>query len=215
MNAIIILGMYRSGTSLVAGLLHRLGVFMGEDFGNNSDPWHHYEDQAFVSLNQQLLTSAGGSWRKPPSVQALFRSSHPYNERIQRLLRERFKAPPWGFKDPSTCLTAPLWHSHLLLWGKPRYVIVWRERERVVASLIQRAKVRGDGTETGHLWYQLVGNYWGRVVDFHFLHHPSHHAVWYEELTNPEISEKVIHDLADFCQVSFNQDALSFIEVPE
>lgn len=214
MPIIIILGMYRSGTSLVSGLLYHMGIFMGEDFGSNDDPWPHYEDQAFVSLNQQLLTSAGGSWRNPPSIESLWTASHAYNERIQRLLRNRCSNKPlWGFKDPRTCLTVPIWHNHLLLWGKPYYIIVWRERDRVISSLIQRAKAHGDEGRTEVQWRQLVGDYWGRVVDFLFLHQPPHHAIWYEELINPATSESVVQSLADFCQVPFNPDVLSHIEV--
>jgi len=210
---IVILGMHRSGTSLVAGLLHHLGVFMGEN-DITSDPWQHYEDPTFVSLNQQLLSSAGGSWSKPPSAEAIWRFSHQYNERIQRLLRERSSFSHWGFKDPRTCLTINLWHHHLLLWSTPRYVMVWRERERIVSSLYQRAKIIGDDDRTEAEWTQLLGAYWGRVINFLSLYHPNYHAVWYEDLINPAISESIVRSLADFCDIPFNSDALSFIQVP-
>lgn len=210
MTAIVVLGMHRSGTSLVAGLLHHLGVFMGEGL-ENGDPWPHYEDPAFVSLNQSLLTSAGGSWRKPPPTESIWRFSHQCNERIQRLLRERSAHDSWGFKDPRTCLTVNLWHHHLCLWSPPRYVMVWRERERIVASLLQRAKARGDDDKTEVEWVQLVGFYWGRVLNFLSLHHPPYHAVWYDEILSRGSSEESVRELAEFCEVDYNPDVLKLI----
>lgn len=210
---IVVLGMHRSGTSLVAGLLHHLGVFMGEDFPTDDSPWCHYEDPAFVSLNQQLLTSAGGSWRNPPSLESLWRGSHNYNEQIQRLIRDRYAHNHWGWKDPRTSLTVPIWHHHLTLWpSKPKYVMVWRERETIVASLLQRARAKGDTDKTEAHWTQLTGFYWGRVINFLGVHHPSYYAIWYEQLLNPDTSELAVQSLCTFCDIPFDPAAISFIK---
>lgn len=209
---IIVLGMHRSGTSLVAGLLHRLGVFMGSDFPTDDSPWCHYEDPLFVSLNQQLLSSAGGSWRNPPALESLWRSSHAYNEQIQRLIRDRSTHDHWGWKDPRTCLTIPIWHHHTTLWSPPKYVMVWRERNHIIASLLQRAKVKGDTDKPEAHWVQLTGFYWGRVINFLNVHHPPYHAIWYEQLLDPTTAERVATDLAAFAGVPYDPSALSIIK---
>jgi len=210
MTTTVILGMHRSGTSLVAGLLHHLGIFMGEGFGNDGD-WCHYEDPAFVSLNQQLLTVAGGSWQNPPSIQSIWHSSHLYNEQIQRLLRERSVHSSWGFKDPRACLTINLWHDHLCLWEKPKYIIVWRDKDKIITSLLQRAKARGDVSRTEAQWAQLVGVYWGRLLDFIVLRNPETYSVWYEQLVDPAGNTPIVEGLADFCDVPYTASVLSFI----
>lgn len=209
---IVVLGMHRSGTSLVAGLLHHLGVFMGDEFASGENLWCPYEDPAFVSLNQQILTAAGGSWRKPPSIEAIWRASHPFNERIQRLIRDRSSHYDlWGWKDPRTCLTVALWHHHITLWSNPHYVMVWRERGKIIASLLQRAKNSGDIDLSELGLAQLTGFYWARVLNFIAINHPQYHPVWYDQLIDPSTAEQAIIDLTKFIGVSYDPSVLSFI----
>lgn len=216
MTAIVVLGMHRSGTSLIAGLLHYLGVYMGDNHTSpdESRPWGNFEDRSFVSLNQQLLTAAGGSWRKPPSTKSLWAASHPFNERIQRLIRDRSNHPLWGFKDSRTCLTASLWHHHLCLWEKPKYIMVWRDRDAIAASLIKRVVLlrypEGE-VRTEAQWGQLIGIYWARVMNFLCTYHPESHAVWFDEILCKESSAQSVQGLAKFCGVDYNPDVLSFV----
>lgn len=209
----IILGMHRSGTSLVAGLLSHLGVFMGDDFASSDRLWCSYEDPAFVTINQQILTAAGGSWRKVPSVESIWKASHPYNERIQRLIRDRQQHDLWGFKDPRTCLTISMWHHHLILWSPPpRYIVVWRERGAIVSSLLHRAIATGDADLSELELSHLTGFYWGRLLNFIAINHPQYHPVWYEQLIDPSTAEQTAQDLAAFAGVEyFDPSVLSFI----
>ena len=56
---IIVLGMHRSGTTMVARLLSHMGVFMGADVDAN------HESRLFQGLNDWLLTRAGARWDEP------------------------------------------------------------------------------------------------------------------------------------------------------
>jgi len=189
---------------------------MGDDFASNDKLWCSYEDQAFVTLNQQILTAAGGSWRKIPSVESIWKASHPYNERIQRLIRDRHTSHPhdsWGAKDPRTCLTISMWHHHLILWSPPpRYVVVWRDRNTIVSSLLHRAIATGDADLSELELSHLVGFYWSRILNFVAINHPQYHPVWYEKLIDPSTAEQAAQDLAAFAGVEyFDPSVLSFI----
>lgn len=208
---IIILGMHRSGTSLIAGILHRLGISMGDNF-TQSDPWDHYEDPVMVTLNQQLLTAAGGNWHNPPGAKKLWTSSHQYNERIQRYIRDRNNGSPWGFKDPRTCLTVNLWHHHLSFWDEPKYILVWRNKDHIIHSLVKRAREHDEEVRTEAEWSHLVGAYWGRVLDFLFLYRPDFLPVWFEQLTDSDTAESNVRAIAEFCGVEYDQDILKFIQ---
>jgi len=61
---IIILGMHRSGTSMLSGMLDRLGIDMGDDVvgRQESNPLGHFEDGDLLSLNELILAKAGGSF---------------------------------------------------------------------------------------------------------------------------------------------------------
>ena len=56
---IIIIGMHRSGTTMLAKFLGELGVFMGNDKEKN------YESKFFQKLNKWMLSVAGCSWDNP------------------------------------------------------------------------------------------------------------------------------------------------------
>ena len=198
-TAIVVLGMHRSGTSLIASLLHNaLGVKMGERFWGN-DPYHKHpnlEDLDFVQLNAQLLRSAGGqgniAWREPPTRAAILAlgESVVIQERIRSLV-ERKQHGLWGFKDPRSCLTAPLYHEHLV---SPHYIVVVRRHEDIIKSLKKRDPVRqGD-----KYWLQLIRRY--EVDRKLFLKgtKASFCVVQYEALVNRDKWQGAVRKMAQF-----------------
>src|SRR5512141_1502286 len=69
-NAFCIAGMHRSGTSLVAALLHACGVFVGPEHEltkpATDNQAGHFENLDFVKLNDDIISHFGGSWNDPP-----------------------------------------------------------------------------------------------------------------------------------------------------
>ena len=55
-SQVIVLGMHRSGTSLIASILHLSGISMGKEFlrPDNGNPGGYFEDLEF--LNQSLTS---------------------------------------------------------------------------------------------------------------------------------------------------------------
>jgi hypothetical protein len=67
---VIVAGMHRSGTSLVAGLVQKLGVPPGaaNDMPATVDnPGGYFESWSVVAFDNQLLAEIGGSWDAPPT----------------------------------------------------------------------------------------------------------------------------------------------------
>ena len=71
---VCIIGMHRSGTSMVANLLRRHGLSLGPDEcllgANESNQAGHFEHAGFVEINEALLKQLGGSWDNPPRLQS-------------------------------------------------------------------------------------------------------------------------------------------------
>ncbi|QIB66325.1 hypothetical protein [Kineobactrum salinum] len=69
MRNVVILGMHRSGTSMVAGELVAAGLYAGaaEELldAQEDNPVGFWERQDVVALNDQMLETAGGSWFSP------------------------------------------------------------------------------------------------------------------------------------------------------
>lgn len=150
---VLILGMHRSGTSMIARLLEELGLFLG---------WRKQGDHEalfFAELNNWLLEQAGGRWDHPEAVHDLI-AVRPVRELVTdyldlslrspraisylgpvRYLRHRSAARlprPWGWKDPRTTFTLPLWQD---LFPNARIVNIERHGIDVAASLRSRHEV--------------------------------------------------------------------------
>lgn len=199
MGPYIVLGMHRSGTSLVAAILRGLGVNMGEQFPrrNRYNRWGYWEDIDFIKANIHLLRKAGGKWSKPPTLDRIIAAGYvPELEgEIRGLIAEKShdsgrKGFRWGWKDPRTCLTAPVYHRIL---GSAYYIVVDRDRNAIISSLLRRH--RGSPRRR---WENLTNIYLSRMNAFvKSIDAPVHH-VHFEKLINPETTHDEIVKLGWF-----------------
>src|SRR5215218_8748145 len=71
-HPVAIVGMHRSGTSMVAKLLKRAGVHLGDEADlmppAEENPEGFYEHLQFVKLNDEVLNVAGAGWDCPPAA---------------------------------------------------------------------------------------------------------------------------------------------------
>jgi len=111
----VVLGMHKSGTTFVSRTLHHSGINMVDegDHHLSYDQGNKYERVSTKALNQALLGSEGVH-SLDLSLPEKLRVTRDQQERMQRLVEnyeERFDN--WGFKDPRTCFTYPLWAKAL------------------------------------------------------------------------------------------------------
>jgi hypothetical protein len=142
-RGVCLLGMHRSGTSLIAGVLRQLGVDLGpdEEFlppdSNNQSGYFELAD--LVEINDEILAYYGGSWDALPELPPGWEQSDqlsPIRDRARRALGRRFSASSeWGWKDPRTCITLPFWQR---LVSGLRYVICLRNPVDIAHSLRSR-----------------------------------------------------------------------------
>ncbi|KGE04734.1 glycosyltransferase [Pseudohaliea rubra] len=116
----LVLGMHRSGTSLVARALAEAGLYpgRGEDMlaAQADNPLGFYERRDLVDANEALLASTGASWFEPPGA-VLGESGLPAGADaavagVTGALEHAAEAGRGTFlKDPRLCLTWPAWAS--------------------------------------------------------------------------------------------------------
>jgi hypothetical protein len=108
-RTIIVLGMHRSGTSCLAGILEKAGVFFGAvSRENRHTDQGDFENPRVMGLHDELLEHCGGSWDRPPPEVRWPRRLQGERDRIIA----RYGHPPlWGFKDPRTLLALEGWSA--------------------------------------------------------------------------------------------------------
>lgn len=140
---IVVLGMHRSGTSSVAGLLARFGVHVGpaEDLLVGPDnPKGHYESGRLHGACLRRLADAGGDWKHPPT-RTPAAAVDAFRREVGALVDEFDARRPWLIKEPRLCLVA---RELLPLLTRPLFVHVARDAQAVAASLAARDDMGGE-----------------------------------------------------------------------
>lgn len=157
MQPLIILGMHRSGTSLTVRLLKDLGVHMGSFLSRDAEAVH------FQKINRAIYRSAGSNWGEVDRLIQAMESEKFVAENTQKALNTLFPARQflnsnrgiadyfgeivwdqirrgdtvwWGWKDPRTTLTFPIW---LKIFPQGRYLNILRNGIDVAISIHRRS----------------------------------------------------------------------------
>lgn len=146
-NGIVILGMHRSGTSLLAQLLYHWGAFIdtaGMDESNTFNPKGYWEPAPLVRFNDQLLSILQSRWSVPPSddakmTMAAMAGHDRLRQRAVDLLTAAYAGrKPWFWKDPRLAILLPFW-KHFV--GDVLYFVSLRDPGDIAQSLSSRDSI--------------------------------------------------------------------------
>ena len=134
-DMLCVLGMHRSGTSCLTGLLEEAGIFLGDvSKSNPHNKKGNQENLRIMALNDALLESNGASWDLPPAGPLAFTPDQV--QAIRDLIAAEYQGhSPWAFKDPRTLLTLEAWLAAL---PRPAFIGTFRHPLVVAASLSKR-----------------------------------------------------------------------------
>lgn len=145
MSAIIVVGTGRCGSSLIAHMLHTMGVCMGHRFApcDQANTGGYWEDLDFKDLHHAYLD--GGI------------QTDEFCQTITELIALRQQQHTWwGFKDPRTAQVLPLYRRELL--PEARYIWVQRDPRTSQWSMLQSFRKRHmarhpDPWMVWHTWH--------------------------------------------------------------
>ena len=147
-RTIAILGMHRSGTSLLAGTLEECGLDLGEV--NTAAPANekgNRESWLLTALHEDLLRTVGGSWDRPPERPVVW---GPLHRAVRDLyIKALAGRPVWGFKDPRLLFCLEGWVERL---PQLEMVGVFRHPLEVARSLVKRTPARLTLERALDLW---------------------------------------------------------------
>lgn len=144
-KGIFVLGVHRSGTSACTRVLNLLGCalsgnLLGAGEGNDRGHWEAIEA---ISLNDEMLASAGSSHEDWGEVNPDWKSSAIRSQMVEKasaVLADHAKIGPlFALKDPRMCRLADVWlEAAVAAAVEPHVLIMLRNPLEVMASLDAR-----------------------------------------------------------------------------
>ena len=146
-RAIVVMGMHRSGTSLVTRALQALGVSLGENLSTEAFPDNvkgHWEDRDVLAFNERLMAALALEWDligEADDALMAAPSLDPLVDEARSLVLSKVAGNGvWAFKDPRTARLWPFWRRVFSDegLGQPHFVWVIRHPQPVALSLAGR-----------------------------------------------------------------------------
>lgn len=145
---VIVVGMPRSGTSMLAAVFARKGFFVAEDVEeelrepDRANPDGYWEARSLVDRNVEVLAAAGfphhNTWlfdAIPPVQASRLADLDPLPE--HRHFAESYQQhAPWIWKDPRLCYTLRYWWP-LLDHAGTRVLLIKRSHEAIFRSFVR------------------------------------------------------------------------------
>ena len=159
-QALVVLGMHRSGTSALCGALDLVGVDFGQHLmpANEANEKGYWEHEQIVRFHDDLLSSLGSHWDddRPLPVDWLERDVTKETQAcLMAVLKRDFRhASLLGLKDPRMSRLMPLWFPIFDKLGiEPHFALTVRQSFEVARSLAKR-----DGLEPAKSYLLWLGH---------------------------------------------------------
>ena len=144
--AVLVLGMHRSGTSAVTGMLHRLGIPAAGELlpAESYNEKGIYENRAVNLFHNRLLNNFGSAWDDPMPVSNKFvetPAGQCFVHELAKIIENELLAEGSAFavKDPRMCRFIPLWNAALKnIKAEPYVIVPLRHPLEVAGSLFSR-----------------------------------------------------------------------------
>ena len=137
-HPIIVLGVERSGTSVVAEMVHRWGAYAGaSEMLHEADvhaPRGYWEFLPLWDLLAELGDFASGAtwWDRDFQQRIEDEATDPvYRTKAIELMSQMHKEDPWFWKDPALSHFLPFWKQ---IWGDAIYIITVRNPRDTAVS---------------------------------------------------------------------------------
>ena len=164
---VLVVGMHRSGTSLLAGVLNTLGItFPGKAIAADiHNPDGYFEWAEVVHIQERLLIDLERWWPSPQGTFALPNDwlLHPATVRARLRLHTLLQCEVprhnslWAIKDPRCSRLLPLWFELARDLGIPlKIFLAVRNPAEVITSLVNRdGPITGmDSNRAQQLWWR-------------------------------------------------------------
>ena len=148
---IIVLGMHRSGTSVLTRVLNLLGCDLPKTLvsGGPGNELGHWESWPIVMFNDRILDRIGSTWDDWQGIAPRWFDSPAFSGELDAaaalLTEEANGSNLFVVKDPRICRLLPFWQEAIARTEiEPKYLIQFRNPLEVADSLAQRDALERD-----------------------------------------------------------------------
>ncbi len=170
-KCVFVLGMHRSGTSVMAGVLKCLGYNLGKHLlpPLESNPKGYFENEKIFVLNEKILLKLDRAWDSPALLHNFELTKYELQnikDSVKQILIEEFsdkdqQDKPIAIKDPRLSILLPIWKTVFdELKIDYSFIIMLRHPDEVCKSLAKRDGFQAERSLT--LWM----NYMSRAEFF-------------------------------------------------
>lgn len=160
-KAFIILGMHRSGTSVLTRIVNLLGATVGDNLmqGNQANPKGYWEHLDIVNIHNVLLAKLGLNWDSISPLPLDWQERDDIlllKQQLKDIVVRDFNGQHiWCLKDPRMCRLLPLWLKIFQeLEVVPYFIIAVRNPQEVASSLEVRNQI--SMSHSYLLWFRYV-----------------------------------------------------------
>ena len=179
-RVVIVLGVGRSGTSVVGGILHNLGVDMGQEFvqSSPSNKYGTFEDREFFHFNRSYMDGK------------LDLSINPHEWSENYVARRNERSNIWGVKEPAIAAMLPIFLAYL--GNDVRVIVASRDKLSTIHSYMFAYHAR---EVTAYKWYE---NAQQSVDNFLDDWQGPTLQVFYDDLIDESTRETWVKRISDF-----------------
>ncbi|WP_022793416.1 sulfotransferase family protein [Marinococcus halotolerans] len=240
LSPVIVIGMHRSGTTMLSKHLEKAGIFMGEKKEKNN------ESLFFLELNKWILRQCYARWdeveryyelEKHPSLKKEIINKMSFDIKFYKKLRYLHKnlkftnLGEFGWKDPQNTFTVDLWKE---IFPKAKIIHIYRNPIDVAKSL-QNREINNIKNFESSLKNRIKKNILNKDIDyinsFKVLNLDGGIDLWEKYMTKAKLVEKkykgsvysfsyeeylrnpkmYLKNISQFLKVDFEDKELNFI----
>lgn len=143
-QALLVLGMHRSGTSALTRVFSLLGANLPKNIlgANPTNEAGHWESADLMTIHDELLASAGSQWDdwrafNPDWIQSGV--AEGYRQKLLGALHNDFNGSPlFVLKDPRICRFVPFWLEVLERFSAEAHIVISVRNPLEVAASLKR-----------------------------------------------------------------------------
>lgn len=135
---ILILGMHRSGTSAMTGLIASMGAYAGEPAdllpATPDNPRGFFERNDVLAVNRTIMQHHHSNWYQVGHFDAPAADLPAFvHQKMAAIAKTLAPHAPWVIKDPRFCLTLPYWRPYLT----PKVMVLAIRHPAAIAHSLQ------------------------------------------------------------------------------